>query len=157
LVPVPTYRDQPSTLAVDVSGVSLGGEPVEVPVLHTGRWTLLVFLSSSCHGCHQIWEVMADPVGSGLVTDELVVAVTRDPEHEDIGALRSLAPGTVPVVMSSAAWADYRVQGPPFFALVDGSDAVGGDDGAVVRVATEGVAWGVSQIADDVRRARART
>lgn len=155
-MPVPTYRDQPATLATDVSGVDLGGEPVEVPVLGTGRWTLLVFLSTGCHGCLQIWEALADPVGTGLATDELVVAITRDPGQEDLGALHSLVPGEAPVVMSSAAWAAYRVQGPPFFALVDGGDGSASGAGTGVRVATEGVAWGVAQIADDVRRARSR-
>jgi hypothetical protein len=150
LLAVPTYRDRPATLAADVSGVGLGGEPVGVRVTGTGRWTLLVFLSTGCRGCLQIWEAVADPVGSGLATDEKVVVVTRDPGEEDLGSLRSLAPGEVPVVMSSAAWTAYRVQGPPFFALVDGREAGAGDR----RVATEGVAWGVTQIADHVRRAR---
>ncbi len=45
----------------------------------------------------------------------------------------------------AAAWLAYRVQGPPFFVLVDGS---------ADRVVTEGVAWGVSQIAEHVRAAR---
>ena len=120
-MPVPTYRDQPATLAVDVSGVGLGGEPVDVRLV-TGRWTLLLFLSTGCQGCHQIWEVMADPVGNGLVTDELVVADHPRPRPQDLAALARSSRPDIPVVMSSAAWAAYRVQGPPFFALVDGSD-----------------------------------
>lgn len=171
LVPVPTYRDRPATLAADVSGVGVGGEPAEVAVLGTGRWTLLIFLSTGCQGCLPMWEVLADPVRGGLVTDELAVVITRDPVEEDLETLSSLAPRDVPLVMSSAAWAAYGVQGPPFFALVDGrstctsSDVEGragvtdGDTvgGAGVRVATEGVAWAVAQIADDVRRAKARS
>ena len=49
------------------------------------------------------------------------------------------------VVMATAAWSAYRVQGPPFFVLVDGT---------ADQVVTEGVAWGVSQIAEHVRSAR---
>jgi len=169
VVPVPTYRDRPATLAEDVSGVGVGGEPVEVAVLGTGRWTLLIFLSTGCQGCLPIWEALADPVRGGLVTDELAVVITRDPDQEDVEELRSLAPGEVPLVMSSTTWAAYRVQGPPFFALVDGrsiatdvegrSGVTDGDTagGVGVRVATEGVAWAVAQIADDVRRAKARS
>lgn len=168
LVPVPTYRDRPATLAADISGVGVGGEPAEVAVLGTGRWTLLIFLSTGCLGCLPMWQVLADPVRGGLVTDELAVVVTRDPAEEDLETLSSLAPRDVPLVMSSAAWAAYGVQGPPFFALVDGrsiatdvegrAGVTGGETvgGAGVRVATEGVAWAVAQIADDVRRAKAR-
>jgi hypothetical protein len=165
LVPIPTYRDRPATPASDLSGVDLSGQPLDVRVLGTGMWTLLVFLSSGCDGCRDLWDALGDPAGSGLVTDEQVVAVTRGPDHEDVAALRRLAPpagapgtdpsgttgadpiqGPPPVVMSSPAWSAYRVQGPPFFVLVDGT----GD-----RVVTEGVAWGVPQIAEHVRAARA--
>ena len=148
LVPVPTYRDHPATASRDLVGVDLDGRWVEVAVVGRGHWTLLVFLSSDCTGCVPIWEALADPVGSGLATDEAVVAVTRDPGVDDPASLRALAPPNAVVVMSSVAWADYRVQGPPFFALVDGP---GGG-----RVATEGVAWAVEQIAADVGRARRR-
>jgi len=150
LVPVPTFRDQPATPASDISGLDLDGQPVDVALLGSGRWTLLVFLSAGCHGCLPIWEALGDPVASGLATDELVVAVTRDASVDDPAALRGVSVPGVPVVMSSAAWQAYRVQGPPFFVLV-GPDAAPGS-----RVATEGVAWGVAQIADDVRRARQR-
>lgn len=150
LVTVPTYRDHAATVGSDLSGVDLGGRPVEIAVAGNGRWTLLVFLSAGCDGCRPIWQALADPVGSGLVTDELVVAVTRDPAVDDPGALRALAPRAARVVMSSAAWASYRVQGPPFFVLVDGRGGPG------TPVATEGVAWGIAQIAADVGRARQR-
>ncbi len=150
LVPVPTYRDQPATVASDVEGVDLDGRPVRVAAVGRGQWTLLVFLSAGCDGCRAIWAALADPVGSGLTTDEVVVAVTRDPGVEDPAPLRALLPAGARVVMSSAAWAAYRVQGPPFFALVDGGARAGS------KVATEGVAWAVEQIGADVARARGR-
>jgi hypothetical protein len=135
-------------VAGDVEGVDLEGRRVQVAVVGSGQWTLLVFLSAGCHGCLPIWEALADPVGSGLATDEVVVAVTRDPEIDDPASLRPLVPAGTHVVMSSTAWAAYRVQGPPFFALVDGRA------GAGPTVATEGVAWAVEQIGADVSRAR---
>ena len=44
----------------------------------------------------------------------------RTRQDESISALRKLAPRGLPVVMSSAAWTDYRVPGSPYFVLVDG-------------------------------------
>ncbi len=154
LVPVPTHRDHPATVARDLSGRGADGRPVAVPVVGTGHWTLLLFLSGGCQGCLPLWEALADPVGSGLAGDELVVAVTRDDGEDDPVAVRALLPGPVPVVMSSAAWDAYRVTGPPFFVLVDGSAPAGLD--REVPVVTEGVAFGVAQVAADVRRARGR-
>jgi len=91
---------------------------------------------------------LRDPVASGLATDEKVVAVTRDPGVDDPASLMAVVPTKVRVVQSSGGWDAYRVQGPPFFVLVDGSA------GAGTTVATEGVAWAVEQIAADVARAR---
>jgi hypothetical protein len=152
LVPIPTYRDRPATPVSDVVGVDLDRRAVDVRVLGTGRWTLLVFLSSHCDGCRPLWDALAGPTVSGLATDERVVAVTHGPDVEDVAALRTLAPAggadaeaSPVVVMATDAWSAYRVQGPPFFVLVDG---------VADRVVTEGVAWGVTQIAGHVRMAR---
>ncbi len=145
LVPVPTHRGTPSTLAADFDGTDLDGRPVHLSVTCPSTWTLLVFLSSGCDGCRDVWAALADPVASGLTTDERVVAVVRG--RDDVAALRELAPPSVEVVRSDAAWRAYRVQGPPFFALVEGGNP---------RVSTEGVAWGFDQIAGAVRHARAR-
>jgi hypothetical protein len=146
LVPVPTYRDTPVTEVVDLTGVDLAGRPVAVAVVGPGRWTLLLFLSSGCLGCREFFAAAGDPASSGLVTDETVVVVTRDRGHEDLAALADLVvPGT-PVLMSSLAWRAYRVHGPPFFVLAEGSRT---------RAVTEGVAWGVDQVAAHLRAARA--
>jgi hypothetical protein len=150
---VPTYRDRPATIASDPTGADLDGRPCCVPVLGTGRWSLVVFLSSGCHGCHEIWQALDNPARNGLVDDGSIVVITRDAGEEDVDALRRLATGSVPVVMSTSTWSLYRVQGPPFFALVDGRLGAGVDP---VRVTTEGVAWSVEQMAADVRRARRR-
>ena len=87
-----------------------------------------------------------------------VVVVTRGPEHEDAAMVARLAAvwsglaspsdpgghGAAEVVMSSQAYLDYGVGGPPFYALTLGRE-----------VRTEGVAWGVSETAASVLRALA--
>jgi len=51
--------------------------------------------------------------------------------EESISQLRRLVPTDVPVVLSSAAWDDYRVPGSPYFVFVDGpSGAVTGEGSA---------------------------
>ncbi|MDA8358700.1 MAG: hypothetical protein M0Z95_20955 [Actinomycetota bacterium] len=176
LVPIPTYRGSPATIATDISGVDPFGEPVEISIVGSGRWTLLVFLSSSCHGCRPLWEVLSDPQACGLSVSDELVGVTRDPCHEDPGAVRRWAVPPARIVMSDAVWHAYGVHGPPFFSLVDGRDARRSPQGATVgrggaaaaqhggtcalgpapRVVSEGVVWGVDQLAEDVRRAVAQ-
>ncbi len=146
LVPVPTYVGSPATGVFDLGGVDLAGRPATVEVVGPGRWTLLLFLSSGCDGCREFFGAAGDPSSFGLAAEEAVVVVTRDPAQEDLGALAALiTPGTR-VVLSSAAWSDYRVLGPPFFVLADGARS---------RAVTEGVAWGVAQVASHLRAARA--
>jgi hypothetical protein len=47
--------------------------------------------------------------------------VTKDSAFESPSRLQDLAPRDVTLVMSSAAWESYRVQGSPYFIYVDGS------------------------------------
>jgi len=147
LVAVPTYRDQPSTEAADLSGTDLFGQPVSVEVTVAGKLSLLLFLSSTCEGCRPLWEAAAEPARWGLPAGGVVVAVTQGEQAEDVPALRRLAPPGTTVVLSEGAWRAYRTQGAPFFALVDGGRR---------QVVTEGVAWAVGQVAADVERAAAR-
>ena len=57
--------------------------------------------------------------------------VTKDPSAESASSIHRLAPHTVPVVMSSAAWEAYDVPVAPFFVLVDGpSDNIVGEGAA---------------------------
>ncbi|HMD44840.1 MAG TPA: hypothetical protein VKG43_01675 [Acidimicrobiales bacterium] len=144
-VPVPTFRGSPATPASDLHGRDLDGQALDVRVVGARGWFLLLFLSSGCVGCHEWWEVAAGPGRSGVVTDETVIAVTRGDGREDPAAVRRLAGATTTVIMSDDVWATYRVHGPPFFVLVDGTRGI---------VATEGVAWAAEQVAADVRRAR---
>ena len=145
LVPVPTYRDVPATAVSDLAGADLSGRALTVAVGGVDRWTLLLFLSSGCDGCGELWRALSDSQGAWPAIDGVVpVVVTRGPDTEDPAELDRLATGAVPLVVSDAAYRAYRVHGAPFFVLVDGPRW---------RVATEGVAWGPPQVAEDVRRA----
>ena len=160
--PIPTYRDHPATFGHDLVGVDPSGAPCSVGMADGDEPVCVLFLSSSCQGCRDFWE------GAGVLRRELgagvrVVVVTRGPEAEDATAVAALAapgalgPGHVgagpgeggvreatEVVMSSQAYLDYGVSGPPFYALTVGTE-----------VRTEGVAWGVGETAEAVRQALA--
>ncbi len=138
LVAIPTYRNHPATPVSDVWGTTPAGSPAEV-TLRGGRGpTLLLFLSSSCRGCEELW-IGADALGAELAGRCGVVVLTRGPEAEKLEAVRRLAPATVPVVVSSDAFGQYRVGGAPFFVLVDRG-----------VVTDEGVVVGVSQVVAQV-------
>lgn len=79
--------------------------------------TLLAFLTSGCSTCAGFWDTLGEP---RLPAGVQKVIVAHGAERERPAKLQSLAPAGVPVVMSSEAWADYRVPGSPYFVLVDG-------------------------------------
>jgi hypothetical protein len=133
--PVPTYRDHPATVPHDVVGVDPEGAPVSVSIIGSAEPVLLLFLSADCLGCRDLWEGLA-VLGRSLPTGVGVVVVTHDPAREDSAAIAALAPASTTTVMSSQAFGDYRVGGPPFFVLVTGNE-----------VLTEGVAWGTGETA----------
>lgn len=108
--------------AADLAGSGLRDDAMHVPVLGVGHRTLIAFLSSGCLTCQVFWEAFADVRGLGLPDDVRLVVVTKDGAEESISVLRRLAPAGVPVVMSSAGWADYQVPGSPYFVLVDGAE-----------------------------------
>lgn len=146
LVSVPSRRPGTPARAAGIEGVDGTGTRLRVRLTGAGRPSLLLFLGAACDGCLPFWPAVVDPESLGLAPGDGVVVVTRAPPHEDPARLRTAVPtGARPatLVLSDAAWRDYRVQGPPFFVLVEG--------GIVV---TEGVAWSVGQVAEDVRRAR---
>jgi hypothetical protein len=135
LTPIPTYRDHPATTPHDVHGVDPAGEPVSLLILERAEPILLIFLSSNCQGCLDLWQGL-DEV-QRLVTPGLELAVvTRGGDAEDAAAIADLgrSEGGIPIVMSSAAFGHYAVAGPPFLVVVDGT-----------RVRTEGVAWGIAE------------
>jgi hypothetical protein len=107
-------------------------------VVQAAAPVLLLFLSAGCLGCLDLWEGLAE-LHTGLHGTCRLAVVTKSPGDEDPGAIARLA-GAAPaefgiaVVMSSPAYRDYRVGGPPFLVVAGGSS-----------VLTEGVAWGVDQ------------
>ncbi len=147
LRPVPTYRGHPATKGQDIAGVDPTGRPHSMEIVRSADPVLLLFLSSTCLGCRDFWDGI-DELRAALPQVRVVV-VTRGPGDEDPGAVAVLAPAagtgtSAEVVMSSAAYVAYGVAGPPFFVLTLGAE-----------VPTEGVAWGVSETAEVVRRALA--
>jgi len=100
--------------APEIAGATPAGDAIKLAF--GGPPTLLAFLSSGCTSCAGFW----DTLGEGQLPHRLQrVIVTRGPDREQRAKLRSLAPATMPVVMSSPAWEDYAVPGSPYFVLVE--------------------------------------
>jgi hypothetical protein len=134
-LPQPDDRvaDQPE--AKDLEGATPDGGARRL-VLAPGPDTLLAFLSSGCSTCVDLLESLrADdlPLPPGL----RLVVVAKDRRLERLRLFRPLA-GRVEVLMSSAAWEQYRVPGSPYFLQIDGSSG---------KVAGEGSAGSWSQVA----------
>jgi hypothetical protein len=130
--------------ATDIAGAGLRDDAMHVAVVGTRQRTLLAFLSSGCLTCQGFWDAFAHAHDLDLPDDIRVVVVTKDGHEESLSALRRLAPPDVPVVMSSAAWTDYRVPGSPYFALVDGERG---------RVCGEGTGANWEQVKNLLRQA----
>jgi hypothetical protein len=141
LRPIPTYRDHPATTPHDVVGITPDGQPVRVDLTGCGQSALLLFLSSSCVGCQDLWQGISEL--SKVIPAELrIIVVTRGPESEDPDVVAELTQRGTTVVMSTPAYADYRVAGPPFLAVVAGG-----------AVKNEGVAWGIEETGRATRSA----
>jgi len=119
------------------------GHPVAHALTGDG-WTLLMFLSTSCDGCQELWDAFGAPETSPIPKDLRTVVVTRGPALEAPDNVARLC-GGASVVMSDDAWSDYGVHAGPFFVLVDGVAA---------QVASEGVAWSLEQITGAISAAR---
>jgi hypothetical protein len=142
LIQIPKFLDHRPGVVRPIRGRSPSGELVDDDVVRD--WTLLLFLSSTCDGCQEIWDSVADPDRSTIPSDLTTVVVTRSATERPEAVARLC--GTAKVVMSDEAWPDYGVHSGPFFVLVDGRQKI---------VATEGVAWAVEQITAAVGTARA--
>jgi hypothetical protein len=138
LRPIPTYTDHPTTTPHDIVGCAPDGTPCRIDVVEAAAPVLLLFLSAACLGCRDLWEGLTD-LHAGLAGAGRLVVVTRSPGEESPEAITALAgdaPGSpgLDLVMSSEAYRDYRVGGPPFLAVA-----------AADGVRTESVAWGLEQ------------
>ncbi len=137
LVAVPMFLGSRPERARPVTGVTLSGESV----VHRldDPWTLLLFVSTACDGCLELWDELVRAHATLPTAVTLLVVVHGS--GEDASALSDRA-RSAPVVMSEQAWEDYGVHSPPFFVLVDRA--------GVVR--TEGVAWSIEQVATAVAK-----
>ena len=138
LTPIPTYTDHPTTTPHDIVGVAPDGTPLHIDVVEAAAPALLLFLSAACLGCRDLWEGLPE-LHAGLAGAARLVVVTRSPGEESPEAITALAgdaPGAagIDLVMSSTAYRDYRVGGPPFLTVA-----------AADGVRTESVAWGLEQ------------
>ena len=142
LKPIPTSSGHPTTTPHDVVGVAPDGGPRRIDLVEAAAPALLLFLSAACLGCRDLWEGLP-ALRAGLAGAARLVVVTRDPgkgpsneSPEAITALAGDAPHAdgIDLVMSSGAYRDYRVTGPPFLSVV-----------ASGCVRTESVAWGLEQ------------
>ena len=115
--------------------------PLRSRSVDTVNPALLLFLSSICHGCQDLWAGVAE-LRDVIPDDFRIVVVTRGPESENATAIGELAQPGTEVVMSTQAYADYRVAGPPFMAVIAGG-----------LVKTEGVAWGIEETGRATRAA----
>jgi hypothetical protein len=128
----------------DVAGATLSGDALMIGLGEGSPPTLLAFLSSGCAVCERLWMQLHAGRPRGLPATVRLVAVVKDASAESPARLRALAPANVPVVMSSAAWRDYRVPATPYFVYLDGG-----------RVRGEGSASGWEQILSLLRDANA--
>jgi hypothetical protein len=137
LRPIPTYTDQPATRPHDVVGVGTDGAPRTIALAEAAAPLLLLFLAADCDGCRDLWAGLCE-IEAGLGSRARLVVLTKGPDHQDPADITALAgaalerPG-IDLVMSAAAFGDYRVAAP-FFVVVDAQ-----------AVRTEGVAWGVGE------------
>ena len=138
LTPIPTHTDHPAATPHDVVGVAPDGTTCRIEVVEAAAPILLLFLSAGCLGCRDLWARLPE-LHAGLAGAARLAVVTKSPGEESLEAITALAgvaPGAlgIDVVMSSQAFRDYRVGGPPFLSVA-----------AADGVRTESVAWGLEQ------------
>jgi hypothetical protein len=117
---VSTRRDR---LHSDLVGATLDGDAVDLAAVGRTRPTILLFLTTTCAGCGDLWKELA---GSrrGLPRTARLLVVTKGEEVEDRARLRRSAPRGLPVVTSTETWARYGVTAAPFVVCVDASGTV---------------------------------
>jgi len=119
-VPVSAPVRRSAATGFDVAGTTPDDETVRVGVVGTRQNTVLAFLSSGCLTCGSFWESFGATDRLAVPGGARLVVVTKSPDAESQSRIRELAPRSVPVVMSSAAWEEYKVPHTPYFVYVDG-------------------------------------
>ena len=105
----------------DVEGADLDGGGIALRVVGSPDRTLLFFLSSGCLTCRAFWEALGAPETLQIPEGVRPIVIAKDAGEESLSVLQELAPPNIPLVLSSAAWADYEVPGSPYVVLVDGA------------------------------------
>lgn len=98
--------------ASDLAGVTPFGDAVVVGLANADSSALLLFLSTGCEKCTRFLESIA--AGAHRSLGSRVLVVTRSPDQESVGVLRGWQERGVEIVMSSAAWDDFRTPGAPY-------------------------------------------
>jgi hypothetical protein len=124
--------------AIDVVGLTLDGDAVQIGLGPGGADTLLAFLSSGCATCERLWRDFKRDGGEGLPGQVRLAVVVKDSSQERPARLRELAPASLRLVMSSAAWEDYSIPTSPYFVYVHGKSG---------RIYGEGTAGSWQQVA----------
>ncbi|MCX6511654.1 MAG: hypothetical protein NT160_00965 [Actinobacteria bacterium] len=108
----------PAAKLVPIRGHDLEGEELSVDPRGIDHRLLLLFLGSHCDGCSALLPLLADARLSGL-DDLKVLALVPGEEFPKGRDLEEFADYAGSVIRSSAAYADYGVLAPPFFALIE--------------------------------------
>ncbi len=134
-----------------VTGTTLTGEEVTIPVEGGGRRTLIAFLSSGCSVCQTFWDELSrgEPDVPG---DGRLVVVTKGAEEESTTRLRALAGERLEVVQSSATWTDYDVPGSPYFVYVEDGVITGEGSSTTWPQVRDLMSQAVDDAADAARR-----
>ncbi|HSC02343.1 MAG TPA: hypothetical protein VLC49_03460 [Solirubrobacteraceae bacterium] len=119
-LPDPPAAARREASAPEIAGVTPTGDAIKLSL--NGAPTLLAFLSGGCSSCARFWGTLGE---QALPHRLQPMIVTRGLDREQRSKLRSIAPATVPVVMSSEAWEDYAVPGSPYFVLVEDGEIRG--------------------------------
>jgi hypothetical protein len=144
---VPVNRGASPIEVVPIEGKDLEGRSVRWDPRRGVGSTLLLFLSTTCDGCRDLFAALEDPREMGAEPDTKIILLFRSLSSVDRAQLKDLARG-FSCVESQTTWEQYKVAGPPFFTYIDPHfDTVG----------TEGVAWGPESVASAVEAARAGT
>lgn len=118
-IPRPSGDDSFAS-AVDIEGATLTEGSVHLRVVGVEHDTLLAFLSSTCLTCSAFWETFGSSKDFNLPEGTRLIIVAKGPHEESPGALSRVAPTGIDLVMSSDAWAHYKVPGSPYFVSIEG-------------------------------------
>lgn len=113
----------------EIQGTDPAGNERTVSLVHGRGETLMAFLSTGCASCQTFWQALGSRPKMPTPTTRALI-LTKGSEAESPGQVAKLAPGGVPVVMSTDAWDSFRVPLTPFFMLVDGEGRVLGEGSA---------------------------